>query len=216
MWLFHYHFWTNKVEKMEQFYRLHGFRTILRMGKENGEIRTYNPPLEWDDFRHRPILFRIIELIRGQVNVTFGAGTRDRFDHFGLLVDEEEHDAVMSRARLAGMTVSESQARTFVHTPWGFRLELQRRRDVVEDDGKIVISKAVLVMPFSTDPRMLAECLQADLQETGGRFILRRDGWQLQITEGDLPWLDSVHLKTAEAFVEAVDPVGVRLITVKE
>jgi len=35
------------------------------MGKENGEMRMYNPPLEWDDFRYRPILFRIIEVIRG-------------------------------------------------------------------------------------------------------------------------------------------------------
>jgi hypothetical protein len=80
-------------------------------------------------FGPSPILFRIIEVIRGQVNVTFGAGTRDRFDHLGLLVDEEEHDAVLIQARLAGMMVSESEAWTFVHTAWGFRLELQRRRD---------------------------------------------------------------------------------------
>jgi hypothetical protein len=98
MRLFHFHFWTDKVERMERFYRSHGFRTALRMGKENGEMRMYNPPLEWDDFRHRPILFRIIEVIRGQLNVNFGTGTRDRFDHLGLLVDEEEHDAVLIRA----------------------------------------------------------------------------------------------------------------------
>ncbi|PRX40394.1 hypothetical protein CLV97_11483 [Planifilum fimeticola] len=141
MRLFHYHFWTDKAEAMERFYRSRKFRTALR-----------NPPLDWEDFRHRGIRFRIIEMIRSHVNVTFGYGTRDRLDHLGMLVDEEEHDAVASRARQSGMQVEESDARTFVRTPWGFRLELQRRRDVVDKEPKAVIAGMKMKIPFSPDP----------------------------------------------------------------
>ncbi|WP_380701736.1 hypothetical protein [Salinithrix halophila] len=212
MQLFHYHFWTDKVESMEQFYRSHGFRIALRMGKEDGEMYRYNPPLEWDDFRHRPIQFRIIEVIRGQVNVTFGAGTRDRFDHLGLLVDGKELDHILIRAQQTGMRVNKSEARTFVQTPWGIRIELQQRRDVVDDEREGVIKEAVLRLPFSTDPRMLEEWFEAEvLEETKGGITIHRDGWCLRITEGDKPRLDTVYLKSVDPF-EAVDPLGVRLI----
>jgi len=149
------------------------------------------------------------------VNVTFGAGSRDQFDHLGLLVNEEEYDAVLIRARQAGMTVRESEARTFVHTAWGFRLELQRRRDVVDDEREAVITEAELRIPFSADPRMLAECLGAEVFDVQGRITIQRDGWRLRITEGDRPWLDVVYLKTVDQF-EAVDPLGVRLVGMNE
>ncbi len=212
MRLFHYHFWTDKAEAMERFYRSREFRTALRIGRENGEMRTYNPPLDWEDFRHRGIRFRIIEMIRGHVNVTFGDGTRDRLDHLGVLVDEEEHDAVANRARQSGMQVKESDARTFVQTPWGFRLELQRRRDVVDVEPKAVIAGMKMRIPFSPDPRMLAEWLKAEAAEEAGEVTLMRDGWRLQFAEGDRPCLDTVHLITPDPPSESVDPTGVRII----
>lgn len=63
--LFHYHFWTLYVEETEKFYVKNSFRVSLRMGKDEGEFHTFNPPLTWDDFRHQAIQFRIIELGKG-------------------------------------------------------------------------------------------------------------------------------------------------------
>lgn len=89
MLLFHYHFWTPHLEETEKFYVENGFRTSLRTGKYQGEYQTFNPPLEWDDFRNKPITFRIIEVRRGAMNITFGFGKKVMFDHIGFLVTKK-------------------------------------------------------------------------------------------------------------------------------
>ncbi|MFQ3544522.1 hypothetical protein Q7A53_10565 [Halobacillus rhizosphaerae] len=45
MKLFHYHWWTDKIEEMEEFYREQGFETDLRVGRFQGEMQSFNPPL---------------------------------------------------------------------------------------------------------------------------------------------------------------------------
>lgn len=62
--LFHYHWWTDKVGEMEQFYYNLGFNVTLRLGNYNGEMVTFNPPLSWDDFRDKKITFKIVEMRR--------------------------------------------------------------------------------------------------------------------------------------------------------
>ncbi|WP_370294785.1 hypothetical protein [Rossellomorea marisflavi] len=41
---FHYHWWTDKVEEMEAWYRGIGFETRQRIGRVNGAMREFNPP----------------------------------------------------------------------------------------------------------------------------------------------------------------------------
>ncbi len=41
---FHYHWWTDKVEEMEAWYRGIGFETRQRIGRANGTMREFNPP----------------------------------------------------------------------------------------------------------------------------------------------------------------------------
>ncbi len=67
-------------------------------------------------------------MVQGQVNITFGQGKRDRFDHIGFLVDDREHNEVLKNAALLGWRVDEGERRTFISTPWRFRVELQRRK----------------------------------------------------------------------------------------
>ncbi|WP_051239856.1 hypothetical protein [Pontibacillus halophilus] len=73
MQLFHYHWWTEHVEQMEEFYQQQGFETVLRVGRYEGEMQTFNPPLEWDDFRDKGITFRIIEMVKGKNEYYFRA-----------------------------------------------------------------------------------------------------------------------------------------------
>ncbi len=130
--LFHYHFWTPYVEETENFYKENGFRVSLRIGKYNGEFQTFHPPLTWDDFRDKKVLFRIIEVRKGAVNITFGYGKKILFDHIGFLVSDEEKAKICENAEKMNWHVDESERRTFITTPYNFRIELQSNLDVVD------------------------------------------------------------------------------------
>lgn len=84
--IFHYHHWTNLLEETENFYVQHGFDVRGRYAKGKKGIENYHPLLKWEDFRDESPLFRIIEVRKGKVNVTFGFGEKPIFDHIGFLV----------------------------------------------------------------------------------------------------------------------------------
>ena len=131
--LFHYHFWTPYVEETERFYIEHGFRITQRIGKFQGDYQSFNPPLNWDDFRDKDITFRIIEARKGAINITFGFGKKVMFDHIGFLVNANEHDEICNRAREMNLNVNSNDRRTFIGTPYGFRIELQKNMDAIDE-----------------------------------------------------------------------------------
>jgi hypothetical protein len=133
--LFHYHFWTPNVEETEKFYVDNGFRISQRLGKYQGEFQEFNPPLSWDDFREKEILFRIIEARRGAVNITFGFGKKTMFDHIGYLVSMEEHNKFCENAKKLNWDIKIGERRTFISTPYHFKIELQINNDAI--DGEI-------------------------------------------------------------------------------
>ncbi|PWW32467.1 hypothetical protein DFO73_101732 [Cytobacillus oceanisediminis] len=138
--LFHYHFWTPYVEETEKFYVKNGFRISQRIGKSQGDFLNFDPPLKWDDFREKNILFRIIEARKGTVNITFGYGKRVIFDHIGFLVSDHETDTICENADKLNWKVDKGERRTFITTPYDFRIELQTNKDIVDsitDDIKI-------------------------------------------------------------------------------
>ncbi|CAM3991845.1 hypothetical protein [Mesobacillus zeae] len=130
--LFHYHFWTPYVEETERFYRENGFRVSLRVGRHEGEFKEFNPPLTWDDFHDQNILFRIIEVRKGAVNITFGYGKKITFDHVGFLVTEDRLKEICSRAETMEWGINFGERRTFINTPYGFKIELQTHGDVID------------------------------------------------------------------------------------
>jgi len=150
--LFHYHFWTPYVEETEKFYFENGFRISQRIGKYNGDFQDFNPPLTWDDFRDKKILFRIIEARKGAVNITFGYGKKIMFDHVGFLVSKAEQEDICENAARINWEVNKGERRTFISTPYNFRIELQTNEDVVDSfehqvkiqELKIITKKAGL------------------------------------------------------------------------
>ncbi|APH03291.1 hypothetical protein [Bacillus weihaiensis] len=131
--LFHYHFWTPYLEETEEFYRQQGFEVTQRIGKLDGTFQSFNPPLTWDDFRHQNILFRIIECQKGKVNVTLGYGKKVVFDHLGFYVSEDEKVGICQRAEMFKWKVESNDRRTFISTPYQFRIELQTHEDAIYD-----------------------------------------------------------------------------------
>jgi hypothetical protein len=150
--LFHYHFWTPYVEETEKFYEYNGFRISQRIGRYQGEFKEFNPPLKWDDFREKNIQFRIIEARKGTMNITFGYGKRIMFDHIGFLVSVKELEQICENAVKLSWKVDKGERRTFIATPYNFRIELQTNTDVVDslnspiklEEMKLEIQKAGL------------------------------------------------------------------------
>ncbi|WP_079478930.1 hypothetical protein [Halobacillus salinus] len=213
MKLFHYHWWTELVEQMEDFYREQGFETVLRVGRHEGEMQTFNPPLEWDDFRNKGISFRIIEMVKGQTNITFGYGKADRFDHIGLLVGEDEYERIIDKAKDLNLKINEGERRTFVSTPWKFRIELQRRQGVVHDKGTLVNAMDI-GLPFQDGkPRIIADLLDLDLySESNSEVRIGNKEWKLHFIDEESTRLRSVHFSQDD--LHTVDPVGTTLSTV--
>jgi len=211
MKLFHYHWWTDKVEKMEAWYRGIGFETRQRIGRANGEMREFNPPLEWDEFRQENVQFRIIEMLQGQVNITFGQGKRDWFDHIGFLVDDLEHDEVLKNAALLGWRIDEGERRTFISTPWRFRVELQRRKEAVRSEAFPSLTRLELNIDRPGRLSALAELLGAEAEDKGGICLIRKGEWEVKLSRGPECGLQSVKVRQPASFT-GTDPVGV-LIT---
>lgn len=132
--LFHYHLWTPFVEETERFYQQLGFQVTQRIGKYEGAFTSFDPPLDWDDFREQPVLFRIIEMRRGAINMTFGYGKKVMFDHIGFFVTEADRLQILGRAEAIGLTVQANERRTFIQTPFGFRIELQTHPDAIQSE----------------------------------------------------------------------------------
>lgn len=142
--LFHYHYWTPYVEETERFYVENGFNVKLRVGKYNGEFQEFSPPLKWDDFRHKSVMFRIIEVRKGNVNITFGYGKKVKFDHIGYFVSSECHDMICENAQKLRWKTEIAARRTFIKTPYGFRIELQTHPDLIDSHEAIYIKNLKL------------------------------------------------------------------------
>ncbi|WP_181349672.1 hypothetical protein [Thalassobacillus sp. CUG 92003] len=181
--LFHYHYWTPYVEETEKFYHDIGFTVSQRIGKLDGEYQAFNPPLQWENFRESAITFRIIEMKKGAVNVTFGLGKRPMFDHIGFLTTEEDHDRICGNAEALKWKVNRGERRTFIATPYQFRIELQTHGDVIE--SRRGEEASIQHMAIAA----LRDGLEADLQFLFGQQALgitsvRNQGVRIQSIRG--------------------------------
>ncbi|MGX1265450.1 hypothetical protein RKD55_003254 [Rossellomorea marisflavi] len=213
MKLFHYHWWTDKVEEMEAWYQGCGFETRQRIGRANGEMREFNPPLEWDEFRQENVQFRIIEMVQGQMNITFGQGKRDRFDHIGFLVDEEEHDEVIKNAAILGWRVDEGERRIFISTPWRFRVELQRRKEAVKAEASPSLARLELNIDRPGRLSALAELLGAEAEDKGETCLISTGDWEIQLSRKQEYGLESLEVRHPAPFT-GIDPVGVSIASI--
>ncbi len=66
------------------------------------------------------------------MNITFGFGKKIKFDHIGFLVSEEEKNAICKNAEKMHWELDRSERRTFITTPYQFRIELQTNTDIIE------------------------------------------------------------------------------------
>ncbi|WP_370294783.1 hypothetical protein [Rossellomorea marisflavi] len=144
------------------------------------------------------------------MNITFGQGKRDRFDHIGFLVDDREHNEVLKNAALLGWRVDEGERRTFISTPWRFRVELQRRKEAVRSEAFPSLARLELNIDRPGRLSALAELLGVEAEDKGETCLIRTADWELQLSRGQESALESVEVRQREPLT-ATDPVGVSI-----
>ncbi|MFD1019883.1 hypothetical protein [Thalassobacillus hwangdonensis] len=197
--LFHYHFWTPYVEETEKFYIEQGFTVHQRIGRHEGEFQSFHPPLDWEDFREKQIAFRIIEVKKGSVNITFGLGKKPMFDHIGFLVSQQQHDEICTRAEEMGWKTDPGERRTFIGTPFEFRVELQTHRDAI-DEGNA---------DFARIDHMKISTPEFGLEEKLTQLLGREDIKIASVTDEDVMLKEVTMWGMSE---DSTDPNGVLIL----
>jgi hypothetical protein len=133
MHLFHYHLVTSEVRDLEARYvgKL-GFDLVARYGRIGDENVSVEAGTGWAELDRDGFKLRLCELERGSVNVVIQPGhwRLPRVDHFGLALDEDDFQAVLTRATDWNLPVQERGGRrTFISTNAGYRLEVHPPRD---------------------------------------------------------------------------------------
>jgi len=135
--LFHYHLVTSELRDLEARYvgKL-GFDLIARYGRIGENHVTIEPGATWEQLDSDGFRLRLSELQRGSLNVVVQPGhwRLPRVDHFGVALDEEDFQAVLSRALHWNLPVQErGSRRTFVSTNAGYRVEIHPPREWIEE-----------------------------------------------------------------------------------
>jgi len=135
--LFHYHLVTSELRNVEARYigKL-GFDLVARYGRVGEDHVTAEPGLSWDKLDRDGFKLRLSELQRGAVNVVIQPGhwRLPRIDHLGVVLDEDDFQAVLARASSWNLPVQERGARrTFVSTNAGYRIEVHPPRDWIDE-----------------------------------------------------------------------------------
>ena len=137
MYLFHYHLVTSEIRRVEARYvgKL-GFHLLARYGRVGEDHVTIEPGTSWDELDRTGFKLRLSELQRGAVSVVVQPGhwRVPRVDHLGVVLDEDDFQAVLERAIGWNLPVQErGSRRTFVSTNTGYRIEVHPPRAWIEE-----------------------------------------------------------------------------------
>jgi hypothetical protein len=135
--LFHYHLVTSEVRDVEARYvgKL-GFELIARYGRVGESHVTVEEGTSWEQLDRDGFKVRLCELQRGAVNVVVQPGhwRLPRVDHIGVVLDEDDFQAVLARATNWNLPVQERGARrTFISTNAGYRIEVHPPREWIDE-----------------------------------------------------------------------------------
>jgi hypothetical protein len=135
--LFHYHLVTSELRDVEARYvgKL-GFDLVARYGRVGENHVSAEPGAAWEQLDQEGFRLRLTELQRGAVNVVVQPGhwRVPRIDHFGIVLDEDDFQAVLARAAHWNLPVQErGSRRTFVSTNAGYRIEVHPPREWIDE-----------------------------------------------------------------------------------
>jgi hypothetical protein len=135
--LFHYHLVTSELRNVEARYlgKL-GFDLVARYGRVGENPVTVEPGASWEELDRDGFKLRLSEVQRGAVNVVVQPGhwRLPRVDHIGVVLEEDDFQAVLARATHWNLPVQERGGRrTFISTNAGYRIEVHPPREWIDD-----------------------------------------------------------------------------------
>jgi hypothetical protein len=127
--LYHIHYYTpDWIEAEARFCREFGFSVFARYGTQ-GE--RWGPEVGLAEITATGARVRLTDLAAGAVNLVLGPAAPNRrpvMEHLGVTLPRAEVERAVQRAARLGWPVTErTERRLFVHTPYGFRVELVPR-----------------------------------------------------------------------------------------
>lgn len=126
--LFHLHYHVPDIDYAERVLSEQGLPLHTKLGLVDGEMVTFQP----DEKIPEEVRFRLQDSQRGYANVTLTAGKRVQFEHIGIITTK--FDSILNRAEEAGWYIHGlDKLRTFLTTPWGFRIEIHPEGNQVEE-----------------------------------------------------------------------------------
>lgn len=174
--LFHLHFNTPNVDRAANRLVQTGVPLQRRFGSVRGDSISLNPKERTpDEFRLKLQVHQY-----GAVNITLAPGQRPRFDHIGLCIERTEK--ALKSAASYDWSVRSNERRTFVMTPWNFRVEIHPlTANVVTDLGtpdEAHLEEVILRLPDAIAARDAFSEIFGTIPE-------------LRIESGEEPWIDS-------------------------
>jgi catechol 2,3-dioxygenase-like lactoylglutathione lyase family enzyme len=173
--LFHYHLVTSQLRDVEARYlgKL-GFQLVARYGRIGEDHFAAEAGTSWETLDTQGFKLRLSELERGAVNVVVQPGQWrvPRVDHLGVTLDEDDFEAVLTRAAGWNLRVQEHGGRrTFVATGAGYRLEVHPPRewidDLLERSDELALAELQLrADDADTKAGVLADLLGLEVDET--------------------------------------------------
>ncbi|MFC7204082.1 hypothetical protein ACFQJC_11190 [Haloferax namakaokahaiae] len=128
--VFHLHYQTPDVAHASAVLAEHGITPSAQFGALAGDSVSLTP----GETPPEGFKLRLQTNRGGAADVTLAPGPDVKFDHFGVVV--EDVAAVVERAEERDWAVVENERRTFLTTPWRFRIELQAAdSDVIDELG---------------------------------------------------------------------------------
>jgi hypothetical protein len=172
MHLFHYHLVTSDVRDLEARYigKL-GFALVARYGRVGETNVNVEAGTSWSELDQQGFKLRLCELERGAVNVVLQPGhwRLPRLDHLGVVLDEDDFQAVLSRATAWNLPTQERGGRrTFISTNAGYRLEIHPPREWIDEllDGGEELR--LIELQLATDEPVAKATVLADILGLAG------------------------------------------------
>lgn len=182
--LFHLHFNTPDLAGAANQLENEGIQLQRRFGSVRGDGVALGPDdTEPDGFRLKLQVHQY-----GAVNITLAPGKRPNFDHIGLRVESIED--ISDRAAARDWSVRSNDRRTFVMTPWDFRVEIHSSTagvvTALDSPALAHIDDVIFCLPDATVAR-------EELEEVFGQIS------QLRIVSGEGPWIDSFRIASEQS-----------------
>jgi hypothetical protein len=180
---------TKGVKIMEDFYvKILGFQVLARYGYVNEEHTRFTPEVSWEELESKGARLRLVELQCGAVNLVLMPSKfqQTKLDHFGIILDEQTFENVFQVAEELDLKSSRSPERSFIATPFGFKIELhpnvQDRYAFSEEDFHQIRITEISLGSQAADQlsHLLSKLLNVDLDQSENAWILHSNQYEIR------------------------------------